>query len=381
VKIFGIGNPRFEPGDGIHISGFDNQISTDLYNLNGSHVIQYVNEDTIVIPGIIRDICEQDCSQTPITIERRVPQLDFIVESGNRLWGCNSQENEICASKLGDFKNWNVFSGLSTDSWVGNVGTPGNFTGGINHGGYPVFYKEDCKHKVWPSSTGAHQITSASCPGVKRDCDGSMAVYNGQLLYLSPDGLCMDDGSGPVKIDQALCGLDSAAYSSAVYRQKYYLSAADGNYKRHLLVYDMRTGIWHREDDSFFRGMACHDGRLYATGTGYLWDLTGHTGTPEGQVSWRAVTGDLVESPERRYISRLTLRMSLEPGSQVDIYARYDHEEGLTKLGTAYGRKLGSFSLPVRPRRCDHLQLELRGKGSAKVYSITKTFSEGSELR
>ena len=381
LKISGLTGHPFSEGDAVTISGIEAHAPQHIYHMKGAKVIEAKGSDYIVIAGITDQEYSQACDRYPLTISREVPQLDFIVEAGNRLWGCCQGTNEIYASKLGDFKNWNVFSGLSTDSWVGNVGTSGNFTGAINHGGYPVFYKENFKHKVWPSSTGAHQIASTPCLGVKNDCYGSMALYNERLLYLSPGGVCLDDGSGPVTVDQALCSLAYNKATGAVHQHKYYLSVDDRDEKRHLLVYDLRNGLWYREDSSAFYDMASHDGCLYAAGTGYLWDLTGQTGTPEGQVSWRAVTGDLVESPERKYISRLTLRMSLEPGSRVDIYARYDHEEGLTKLGTAYGRKLGSFSLPVRPRRCDHLQLELRGKGAAKIYSITKTFSEGSELR
>ena len=50
------------------------------------------------------------------------------------------------------------------------------------------------------------------------------------------------------------------------------------------------------------------------------------------------------------------------------------------KLGQVYGTELRSFSLPVRPRRCDQLRLKLQGTGMCKLYSITKTLEKGSEL-
>ena len=381
LKISGLGDHRFEEGDGITLSGLGDGSNIQVSALNGSHVIRHMGHGEIVITGILDETWEQDCGEYPVTLERMPPQLDFVVEAGNRLWGCIQGVNEIYACKLGDFKNWNVFSGLSTDSWVGNVGASGKFTGAINQGGYPVFYTENSKHKVWPSATGAHQITSTPCLGVEQESYGSLALYNGQLLYLSPEGVCMDDGSGPVTVDQSLAGLACSDGVGAVHQHKYYLCATDRLGKWHLLVYDLRTGLWHREDGAAFLDMVSHEGRLYGAGRGHLWDLTGHEGTPEEKVSWRVRTGDLMlEIPDRKYITRLTLRMSLEPGSKVEIFARYDHEEGLTKLGTAYGRKLGSFSLPVRPRRCDHLQLELQGEGMAKIYSITKTLEKGSEL-
>ena len=112
-----------------------------------------------------------------------------------------------------------------------------------------------------------------------------------------------------------------------------------------------------------------------------MYDLTGNTGTPEEAVSWMAVTGDLgLELPEQKYISRLTLRLCLEPGASLEIFAQYDREQTWVKLGKVYGTELKSFSLPVRPRRCDQLRLKLQGKGMCKLYSITETLEKGSEL-
>ena len=381
LKLSGLGDHRFEVGDGVTISGLGSGTNTQVAALNGSHVIEHISHGEIVITGVLDVTWTQNCEANPIHIERKVPQLDFVVESGNRLWGCKKNVNEIYASKLGDFKNWNVFSGLSTDSWVGNVGSSGDFTGAVNHGGYPVFYKQDMKHKVWPSSTGAHQITSTTCLGVASDSYSSCAQYNGRLYYLSPDGICMDDGSGPVLVDQQF-GVES--YRSgvgAVHKNKYYICMTDSENVRRLFVYDLHRQLWHCEGAFRIGDMAAAKENLYAVGEGFLWDLTGRDGTAEDTVRWRVRTGDLMlSSPDRKYISRLTLRLSLEPGSKLEIYARYDHEALWHKLGTAYGRRLGSFSVPVRPRRCDHLQLELRGEGMGKVYSVTKTLEEGSEL-
>jgi hypothetical protein len=204
------------------------------------------------------------------------------------------------------------------------------------------------------------------------------------VLYVAQNGVYLDDGSGEVKISQALEPGNYSEGYGAVHRDKYYLSVLCNGSKRELLVYDLKRKLWHRESGSHFVDLVAARERLYGVTKdpeGGIWDLTGSRGEPEEEVSWRVRTGDLMlESPDRKYITRLTLRLELEPGSKLEIYARYDHEKQWQKLGMTYGRKLGSFSLPVRPRRCDHLQLELRGQGMGKVYSITKTLEEGSEL-
>ena len=377
LRINGLGDHRFEAGDGIRISG----LSGAATHLNGSYVIQLISHGYIVIPGLIDRHFFQNCEESPITIEIEVPRLDFILECGNRLWGCKKDANEIYACKLGDMRNWNCFQGLSTDSWVGSVGTPGDFTGAAVQNGCPVFYKENCKHKVWPSATGAHQITSVDCEGVKMDCDNSVAVLDGTVFYKSPLGICADDGGGIIRIGEKLG--DTLRYNyafGAIFDGKYYLSVLDRE-KRHLLVYDIGKRLWHMEDAQSGKYLVSGDGSLYTISSNGLVDLTGNTGTPEEKVSWMAETGDLgLELPEQKYISRLTLRLMLEPGATLEVYAQYDREEVWVKLGQVYGTDLRSFSLPVRPRRCDQLRLKLQGTGMCKLYSITKTLEKGSEL-
>lgn len=82
----------------------------------------------------------------PLIVRNEMPDLDYIIESGNRLWGCRydaaNKINEIYASKLGDFKNWNSFSGLSTDSYAVSCGTDGKWTGAVTYYGYPLFSRK-----------------------------------------------------------------------------------------------------------------------------------------------------------------------------------------------------------------------------------------------
>ena len=117
----------------------------------------------------------------------------------------------------------------------------------------------------------------------------------------------------------------------------------------------------------------CHDGAA-------VWEMTGAAGTPEGSVSWMAQTGPLdAGDPDRRYISRVTARLAPEVGSTVRFYARYDGSGPWALLGTVSGKSLGSFSLPLRLRRCESLELRLEGTGNAKLHSLTITAEKGSD--
>lgn len=101
----------------------------------------------------------------------------------------------------------------------------------------------------------------------------------------------------------------------------------------------------------------------------------------EGKVKWMVETGELgISSPDMKYISRINIRMSMDIGSEMDIYARYDLEEEWVHVCNIRGTNLRSFSIPIKPRRCDHMKLKIVGEGAGKIYSLTKTIEQGSDI-
>jgi hypothetical protein len=101
----------------------------------------------------------------------------------------------------------------------------------------------------------------------------------------------------------------------------------------------------------------------------------------EGSVEWEAVTGLIgTDSPDKKYISRLVVRLSLEVGTVISFSIEYDSSGSWEHLFSMTGTSLRSFPMPIRPRRCDHLRLKIEGKGNAKIYSICKTIEQGSDV-
>ena len=378
----------FQIGDSIVISGITTEGLTDF---NGSMVIHDMGDSYgdkyIVVAGIIDKYITTD---DVITLSRKMPEMDFITESGNRLWGCRygldlggNFVNEIYASKLGDFKNWNAFAGISTDSYVASLGTDGQFTGATTHLGYPIFFKENCMHKVYGNFPANFQVQTINCRGVQKGCDKSLATVNEVLYYKSRTAVCAYDGSLPTEISNAL---GDEVYSNAVagsLGNKYYISMSDSKNSWHLFVFDTLRGMWHREDETQAVDFCNCRGDLYfidyadnqiktVRGTGVL---------DTKAVTWEAVTGTIgTDSPDKKYISRLDVRMLLTVGTRVYIYIEYDSCGQWEHVFTMTGRNLQSFAVPIRPRRCDHLRLKIIGDGEAKIYSICKTIEQGSDL-
>ena len=378
ISSLGIGN-LFAEGDGVKISGI-----TTATDLNTNTIIHSRGANYIVVTGIIDEVTSQE---TPITVERKMPDMDFVIESGNRLWGCRYGEsngamvNEIYSSKLGDFKNWECYAGISSDSWRATVGSDGAFTGAVSFLGSPIFFKENCMHKVYGDFPSTFRIQSTTCRGVQKGCERSIATVNETLFYKSRGAVCGYDGSLPQEIS---ADLGDEAYSEAVgggLSNKYYVSMKDSNGDYHLFVYDVSKGFWHREDDTQAIQFCEHRGDLFyidhaddqiksVRGTGLRYDE---------QVRWEAVTGILgTDTPGKKYISKIEMRMSLAHGSRVLIFVEYDSCGEWELVSTLVGDNLSTFTIPIRPRRSDHLRLRMSGYGEAKVFSMFKTIEEGS---
>ena len=101
-------------------------------------------------------------SEEPLQCERRVPDLDYLTECDNRVWGCSGSENVIYACKLGDPTNWFSYRNTAADSYAVTVGSDGDFTGAAACMGYVLFFQGE-----HPPQAGAGQSprtsSSAAC--------------------------------------------------------------------------------------------------------------------------------------------------------------------------------------------------------------------------
>jgi hypothetical protein len=383
ISSAGIGK-AFSVNDGVTISG----VAVDsLQDLNNTMVIWGKGDDYIVVTGIIDVSASQESA---ITVTRKMPIMDFVIESGNRLWGCRygtningAVVNEIYASKLGDFKNWNCFMGIATDSYAASLGTDGVFTGAINYLGYPLFFKENFLHKVYGNFPANYQIQNTPLRGVQRDCGRSLAIVNETLFYKSRSAICAYDGSLPQEVSYAL---GEVAYSDAVAcscGNKYYVSMKDSGGIYHLFVYDVAKNMWHKEDNTQVDSFCSCDGELYFIdhADNKIKTMFGSGTKDTTPVKWMAESGVLgTDSPDKKYISRLNVRMSLDIGTRVRFYIQYDSSGTWDLVFSMAGVNLRTFNVPIRPRRCDHMKIRIEGEGEAKIYSITKTIEEGSDM-
>ena len=381
ISALGIGN-HFEVYDGVTISGCTAPGTSDL---NNTMVIWGKGEDYITVIGVLDHMVTQE---DVISVDREIPTMEFITESENRLWGCHygivdgKPVNEIYACKLGDAKNWKCYMGISSDSYTVSLGSDGVFTGAVTLRGSPLFFKENCIHKIYGNFPSNYQVLTTNCRGVQRGSEKSLAIVNEVLLYKSDIDVCAYDGSLPSSVSE---NLGSIRYSDAVagsINGKYYISMKDSDGEWHLFVFDTIKNLWHREDNAQVKGFCCLGTDLYfVTNDNVLMTTTGTGEGKEEKIKWYAETGSIGYSyPDNKYLSKLNVRMNLNVDSSVALYIQYDSFGEWERKWTMNGVGTKSFTIPIIPKRCDHFKMRFEGEGECKIFSITKMLEMGSDV-
>lgn len=391
IDVAGIGQ-HFNQYDGVTISGAeitsDNaKLKEQINALNTDMIIFGKGDNYIIVVAMLDQLAEQRSGS--ITVERKIPKMDYVCEANNRLWGCyygmrnGKVLNEIYSCKLGDFKNWYCYMGISTDSYAVSVGSDGEFTGCIAYQGYPLFFKENCVHKIYGMQPSAYQVITNACRGVQRGSNRSLVVVDEILYYKSRSDVCAYDGSMPMSISSQLGDVQYYNACAGAHGSKYYISmqGADGVWS--LFAYDTKYSIWHKEDASHAGAFTAWNDALYMLDMDkkQVWDLNGSTGSAaEGAIPWMAESGLIgYEMVDHKYISRFNLRMKLGVGAECALGIEYDSSGEWEKQGVVTGSSTNAFVIPVIPRRCDHFRIRLSGTGEIYIYSMTKCIEQGSD--
>lgn len=374
--------------DGVTVSGLEEA------GLNGDWILTDAGPDYILFTGILQKTLTQTGEAR---VERTCPEMDFVVEKDNRLWGCSSADHEIYCCKLGDPTNWRAYQGVATDSYAVTVGTPGPFTGAAVSGSAVIFFKENCLHRVYGTQPSNFTVYVDNLRGVQQGCHKSAVRVNEYLYYKSVFDVCVYADSEVAGISAAL-GTESYKNAVAgVCGSRLYLSMEDQEGAWQLLVYDTAAGVWTREDGTHALGFAScltetfmlrADGELYALLPGeYNKDffMVGSDYTVYAQeetdeeVSWELRTGEILrELPDHKYIGKIQLYLELDPGARAEVALRRDGG-AWEKVQELSGGDQRRCTLPIYPRRCDRMEIRLTGVGHVRLVNWSKYVGYGSE--
>lgn len=373
---------KFKPGDGVTISG-----CTKIPGNNKTAIIREINGDTLHFYENTFTLAEgKEYTETGnLTVARLVPDLKYLCENENRLWGCD--DRTVYACKLGDPTNWYVYDGLTTDAWAVTPGSPGEFTACKAYKGYAIFAKEDHIYKVYGTTPSSFSMAGSASLGVAEGCGGSLAVAGETMFYVSSSGVMAYAGGIPQTVG---ADLGTERFGNAVGGSdglKYYISMEGTESGRGLWAYDTQRNLWYREDDTAVTHFANLGGLLYFLNEqGEVWCVNpteSMAGEWEPEIRWFAEFADFTEeSPDKKSVGEIQIRLELEKDARATVLVQYDSDgrwQELRRLRSDGMKR--SHQIPVIPRRCDHYRLRLEGSGGCKVWSMARKVSTGSAAK
>ena len=398
----------------IHISSYapsgGSATSTDFdVSCNIEEVISGATEDVIVLPReTFIEMTGEGVTAFSITgnISRTMPDLDYIIEWNNRLWGCSNADNTIYACKLGDPFNWHYFQGTSLDSYYAEQGTDEKWTGIAEYSGHVIFFKPNSMTRVYGTAPSNYQITSTKVYGVEKGSSESVLTINDTVFYKSAIGIMAYRGGVPYCISEKL----NKKFKNVVAGTegtKYYASCLIDEGQSvigRLLVFDLDRGLWHKEDDLRFTSACKIEDKVYCTtSTADLIvcdtdimcakdlmccspdriesvtiinpDLPTE---PSESIEWMAQFGPFDEYIEEHKIySKLALRIKANGNASAKIYIStnegpWEQVESYSEVSTK-----GDF-IPIIPRRCDRYSVKIEGRGNFEIKSLTRRVRQGS---
>lgn len=310
-----------------------------------------------------------------ISYSCKMPDIDFICEKDNRIFGVCSGDNTVVASKLGEPLEFNYFPGTSLDSYSVEVGSDGEFTGICAYAGDVILFKERYIHVLSGVKPSLFQLNGIEAFGVEKGSTESLSVLCGRLYYKSRRGVMVFDGSYPTCVSQRLGNgryFDAAAGDDG---RKYYISMRNESGAYELFVYDTDTGFWHREDDTKAVSMCELGGVLYIATAGEIFCTSG---VSDEKVKWSAVFGPFDQySENKKIVSSLSLRYKLSEGARLEIAVSFDGGEYEVLREIFYSSGI-ALECDVKLRRCNEFSIRLSGEGICRILGLSAYLREGT---
>ena len=328
--------------------------------------------------------------------------LKFACASDNRVFACNEEGDRIFISAIGRIHDFvNEENGTMSADDIG-VLSEGGFTGIVSFNHNVYFFKEKCVHKLYGTYSDDWQLVEYRINGVLEGAEKSIVVYDNYVIYKGTDAFYLYDGSIATNISEKLGSmLDMTSLKCCFaggFKDKYYTCCEmkENNETIYTMyVYDIGKGLWHIEENNSDKGFAS----MYSTSRGVLAlqveengdidtmrtiSIAGtvfEKGYVEDDFEWSATTGDLLtDLSDNKYFTKLQLRLWVDTHSRLGIDIKYNNEEWEKVGDDITATDKSSVVFPIIPRRCDHLALRFNGIGNAKIFSITETIEEASEI-
>lgn len=351
--------------------------------------VTYSTSEYTVLPTV-------DVDPLCLTIQRSLPDLDYICEKDNRLWGVVNHQNNrvwdadtetwktfesrlICASALGDPDDFYDYTGAYGGAYAVAVASEGDFTGICPYGDSVLAWKEKRLCKVMGDAPATYSLNEYVVDGVQSGAHGTQVNISETLIYKGVNGIYAYAGGTPRLISSPFGERRYTAQAAGTDGERYFITLTDAAGNTHLHSYDVQRGLWLRESGDNAIGYAdlpvgfC---ALLSDGMLRLMD----SGADDPTLEWYAQFTPFYETLDgkKRY-AKLLLRLELGAGAHVRVLERVDGGPW-KQIGMIAVAAKNPVTVPVNIARGDKMEFRLEGNGACTILGIQRQFFMHSEV-
>ena len=300
-----------------------------------------------------------------VKVSKHIPDLDFVCESENRLWGVSNRTHTIYASALGMPGEFSDFDVISTDSYAVAVASENDFTAICAYGGGVCCFKENRLHKILGSYPAEYYMNEYEIAGVQEGSERSLCIINEVLYYKGEQGVYAYTGGTPRLISYEL---GNNMYNNAVANtdgRHYYVSLGSAQ-GCELFTYDTFHKLWMKEKELSVSAMANMDGIMTVLSQGILFMQSDDIKRAE----WKAELAPFESDGIKRSYGKIIVRLDMEEGSSVQVLIREDGKRP-KKICSRSALHEMSLELPLPIGRCNRFGIIFEGTGKVKLRSFT----------
>ena len=302
-----------------------------------------------------------------VKVGKHIPDLDYICESENRLWGVSNRTHTIYASALGLPGVFSEFDVVSTDSYAVAVASEDDFTAICAYGGGVCCFKENRLHKILGSFPAQYYMNEYEIAGVQKGSERSLQIIDEVLYYKGKYGVYAYSGGVPRLVSYELGNIESAAKASVADGLNYYISLNDGVY-----VYDKLHGLWMRPWEISPQQMVLVGENIISMSEGEMYSDSGDI----KNARWRAELTDFDGGVNRkRSYCKMELLLKMKEGSSLQVSVMTDRKKHRQIYSKSFIRDM-TVELPLPPLKCNSMTVIIEGKGEGTLYGVTYEFTE-----
>lgn len=310
-------------------------------------------------------------------IYKKIPYMTHLALHKGRLWGANPNGEYVYASSLSNLFEFNQFENLSDDSAFLESSSQGGYLGVISCGEGLVTMKKNEMEVIYGELPNEFAV-GKRYPGYGC-CDiESCAVADNVLYFLGKRGFYMWSGSTPRLISECLDReyICAYAFTDGI---RYYASAGYTPDKYENLVFDIRYGLWHKEDEVKIYGFFKFDNSFYILTEDKILKM----GTGNCGFGWYAESVKyFYEDMNLKRINEIRLRVKAEKSTWLKVYVSHDGGEWKECCYISFDGERGTYKncrVPVRLEEGDFWQYRIEGAGPCVILGIRITDDTGGQ--